>query len=804
MRFSEAWLREWVNPKISRQQLLQQLTMAGLEVDSYETLGHTTEGLIIVKILAVNPHPNADRLQICTVLLQENQTLNIVCGASNVAVGKKAVLAQTGTRLGPKKILIKPSTIRGISSAGMLVSLEELGLTTKTDTNSNNTGILILPENAPVGESFVEYAKLNDTIIEIDLTPNRGDCLSLIGLAREVSALNSLPFAYPHYQAVATTHQQQKTVEVDDPKSCPVYLGCVIKDNDLSAQTPFWMQEKLRRSAIRPISPIVDVTNYVLLELGQPLHAFDLQKLQGNIRVRWAQEAETLVLLDDKNINLKANTLVIADDRGPIALAGIMGGLDTSVCPKTQDIFLECAFFTPTAIAGRARQYGLHTDTSHRFERGVDPELQSRALARALELLCEITKGQAGPIIECKQQKYKPNQVSIELKWTTIEDVLGLKIEPEFIKQKLTLLGNEITEHADGLHVIPPSHRFDLALENDLIEEIARLYGYDRLPSQLPLLQATAPKLPENKLTNSYIKRVMANLGYQEAITYSFIDQDSQTWLSPQMKTLTLKNPISKELSVMRSSLWPGLLKCCLYNKYHQRDKIKLFEIGQVFYFEERELKQSERLSGVRHGWASRESWCQEDRTVDFFDLKGDIEELLEQCGQNCSTTANNINFVAGQHPALHPGQSAQIRKNDIFLGWMGALHPSILKKLGLSGKTFVFELTLDGVRQSNVPVFKGLSRFPEVRRDIAIVLDHTITSDQVAKEAKEIIGDLLKTVTVFDVYKGSGIAKGGKSLALGIRLQSASKTLKEADVNQLMEALVQRLKSRFNAVLRE
>lgn len=792
MKFSEAWLRECVKTDIDQKTLLAKLTMAGLEVDGVEPVCRASGPYTIGLVTQVAPHPDADRLRVCTVDVGEAQALSIVCGAANVAEGERVIVARVGATTA-QDLKIKPSKIRGVDSAGMLVAAEELGLAEHSD------GLWLLPESAPVGQDFLQWLQLDDTAIEVDLTPNRGDCLSVLGISREVAALTGAEHVMPDIQGWVAEHDAVQSVKVEDTEGCPSYRGCVVKGVDPLAPTPLWMQERLRRSGVRPLQFLVDVTNYVLLELGQPLHAFDANKLEGDVCVRQADADESLVLLDEKEVSLNPGTLVIADARGPIALAGVMGGASTAVDEQTTDVFLECAYFSPLAIVGRARQYGLHTDASQRFERGVDPQLQERALQRVVALLVEHAGGRPGPEIVVSTPAALPVRAAIKLLAKTVEQVLDLQLPGEVIVEKLGRLGCTLEVVEGGWMVTPPSHRFDLAIEADLVEEVARLVGYDNLPARLPELRANPLLQSEATVSKVMVQRVLADLGMQEVITYSFVSEDLQALVDPDCQPLRLQNPISADMSDMRTSLWPGLLRAALYNQNRRQSQICLFEVGQVFRGSlDGALNQGVCVAGLWCGDAVPEQWGAKRRLVDFYDLKGLLEQFLSVCGHG------RVRFTPEFHPALHPGQSALLQLPGGGAGWAGRVHPVIEKKLGFDNAVYVFELPLEVVTAVNLPCFQAVSRFPAVRRDLAVVVEEKISAEAVCDVVRLACSDLLKHVTVFDVFRGGSVAEGHKSLALALTLQSADRTLDDLAVNACVERAVAQLGADLNASLRE
>ncbi len=791
MQFSEQWLREWVNPELSTTELVEQLTMAGLEVDGVEPAAPAFTNVLVGQILSREQHPDADKLGVCQVDVGEQEPLSIVCGAANAVPGMKVPVAVVGAVL-PGDFKIKKAKLRGVPSFGMLCAEQELGLAEESD------GLWALPEDAPVGKDIRDYLALDDQIIEVDLTPNRGDCLGMLGLAREVAALNDLTFTAPTVTAVSPAIDDVLTVSVQEPASCPRYLGRVIRRVDMQAKTPDWMVEKLRRGGVRSIDPVVDVTNFVLQELGQPMHAFDLGKLSGAIDVRKANPSEKLTLLDGQEIELQDDTLVIADKNAPLAIAGIMGGLDSAVTAATQDILLECAFFAPIAIAGKARNYGLHTDSSHRFERGVDYQLQHKAMERATWLLLDIAGGEAGPVTEVVSENDLPNQSAIELRQQKVEQLLGVSLTETVIEKILNQLGLETTANGAGQWLVSvPSFRFDISIEADLIEELGRVYGYNRLPTVMPKMNFSIEQDDEAQTGIDALRERLVTLGYQEAISYSFVEPSLQNMLEPDVAPMRLLNPISEDLSVMRTSLWAGLLQAAAYNKKRQQSRIRLFETGLRFVPEGDRLKQEPMVAGLLYGSLSSESWSGESGEVDFFDVKGDVEALL---GLTAGATTR---FVPAQHSALHPGQSAKIWQGEALLGWLGQLHPQHQKQLGL-GACYLFELKLDQLLQGIVPAFAPLSRFPEVRRDIAVLVDEACMAEQVVTCIKANAGEFLTEVVLFDLYQGDNLPKDKKSLALGLTFQHPSRTLTEEDINTAMDVVILELKQQVNGVLRD
>ncbi|MEX5573659.1 phenylalanine--tRNA ligase subunit beta [Pseudomonas lijiangensis] len=792
MKFSEQWLRGWVSPQVSRDELVARLSMAGLEVDSVTLAAGIFTGVVVGEVLSTEQHPDADKLRVCQVS-NGSETLQVVCGAPNVRPGLKIPFAMIGAEL-PGDFKIKKAKLRGVESNGMLCSAAELQL------GEGNDGLMELAADAPVGQDIRVYLELDDASIEVDLTPNRGDCLSVAGLAREVGALYAAEVTRPHVAPVAAVHDEVRPVELLAPAACPRYLGRVIRNVDLSRPTPLWMVERLRRSDVRSIDAAVDITNYVMLELGQPLHAFDLAEINGGIRVRMAEEGEKLVLLDGQEVSLRADTLVIADHQRALAIAGIMGGEHSGVTTKTRDIFLESAFFDTISVAGKARSYGLHTDASHRYERGVDWQLAREAMERATGLLLEITGGEAGPVIEAVSEQHLPSIASVTLRASRVEQMLGLVIENAEIERLLTALGLKLSSETAGQWLVEvPSHRFDISLEVDLIEELARLYGYNHLPVRYPQARLAPQAKAEARGDLPELRRLLVARGYQEAITYSFIDPKLFELFSPGVQPLLLANPISNDMAAMRSSLWPGLVKALQHNLNRQQDRVRMFESGLRFVGQLDGLKQEPMLAGVVCGSRLPEGWAQGRDAVDFFDVKADVEAVLGFAG-----ALGEFTFSAGQHPALHPGQTARIERDGREVGFLGAIHPELVKTLGLDRPVFVFELVLGEVATGRLPKFHELSRFPEVRRDLALLADRDVNASAVLDVIRENAGEWLTDLRLFDVYQGKGIDPHRKSLAVGLTWQHPSRTLTDDEVNATTLAILNSLEERLNVTLRK
>lgn len=795
MIFSEQWVREWVDPAVDRNQLVHLLTMAGLEVDAVTPVAGAFEGVVVAEVVAVEPHPDAEKLRVCRVNDGES-THQVVCGAPNVVSGMKAPFARVGASLragsDDKAVTIKAARLRGVESAGMLCSAEELGLAESSD------GLLVLSPDLPLGQDLRVALALNDVSIELGLTPNRGDCLGIQGLAREIGVLTRTEVTPPVCAPVRATLTDSLPVTIVANAACPRYLGRVIRGINPEAETPLWMRERLRRSGLRCIAPVVDVTNYVLLELGQPMHAFDCAKLTGGITVRFASEGEGLELLDGQTVSLTANTLVIADTEGAVAMAGIMGGMQTSVTTDTRDVFLECASFAPLAIAGRARHYGMHTDASHRYERGVDHGLQERAMERATALLIQIVGGEAGPVTSAVGDI--PLSPKVTLRFASIDRVLGIEIDRSEVTDILSRLGMEIQhEDAQGITVQAPTFRFDIEREVDLIEELARVHGYDRLPRGRGLA-ATPPQTgSESVVSPLRLKRHLVSLGYQEVITYSFIDPKlCAAVCSPDVAPITLENPISADMAVMRPSLLPGLLQAVQYNQHRQQTRLRIFEVGQIFLRDNQETNQPTYLGGVLTGSRHPALWSLGREGTDFYDLKGDVESLLALVGD-----VEDFEFApVAVHP-YHPGQCARISRGGKPVGVMGALHPSVCRALGFSSPIFAFELHVTGLSMRSLPVASDLSRYPEVARDLAFVVETAVPAAALEASVRQTAGEHLTSLRIFDVFQGDAVGVGKKSIAMGLTWQHPSRTLGDDEISAIIAKCVKALEEQFNAKLR-
>lgn len=802
MIFSEHWLREWVDPELETAQLIDELTMAGLEVNGCSAVARNFCGIVVALVESAKAHPNADKLSLCSVTNGE-ESFQVVCGAANVRAGIKVPFALPGAEIfekaDSKPLKIKKAKIRGLESNGMLCSAEELGLAESSE------GILELSQEAVVGTDVREVLGLDDVSIELDLTPNRGDCLGMLGLAREVGVISRKDVAKPEVSAATVSIEEERGISITARDACAGYLGRVIRNINLNAESPFWMQEKLRRGGLRSIDPIVDVTNYVLLELGQPMHAFDLSKLEGQIDVRFAGENEKLVLLDGKEVNLTSDTLLIADAKKALAMAGIMGGLSTAVSNTTKDIFLECAFFAPLAVAGKARSYGMHTDASHRYERGVDYNLQRTAMERATQLLLDIVGGEVGPITEATGNL--PKACEVRLNYSSIRNLLGIEIEKDEVKDILRRLGFELlVDDGQGITVAVPSFRFDVSIEADLIEELARIYGYNRLPQTRGLGNQSLSSKSESHPSLACIRQQLVALGYQEVVTYSFIEPGLAQTLFPEQQSVALQNPISADMSVMRTSILPALLNTLKYNENRQQERVRIFETGLVFaqkgqqgQQKGQEIEQKLVISGLVSGNKYPVSWNINNELSDFYDLKGDIETLLAP-----GLAPDSYTFVPTSYACFHSGQCARVEKEGVEVGHIGALHPAIQRKLGISNNCYMFELALSPLQARLLPSASQLSKFPEVSRDLSIVIDRKTSSASILDNVRENAGEFLSNLRIFDVYQGDAVTKEEKSIALGLTWQHPSRTLSEDDINSIISKCVNGLQDKFNANLRD
>jgi len=792
MKISEAWLREWVNPEFDSAALAHRLTMLGLEVDSVEAVAGPLENVVVGKVLDVTPHPKADRLSLCRVNVGKADSLAIVCGAANVRAGALYPTALVGARL-PGGLEILRSEIRGEMSDGMLCSAAELNLAESAD------GILELDNSTRIGVPISDALGLDDHTIDIDLTPNRADCFSVLGVARDLAAGQRIPFDEPAVPDVSGTIDDVFPVVLEDQAGCGRFVGRVIRNVDPAAETPFWMQERLRRSGVRPIQPVVDVTNFVMLELGQPLHAYDLDKLSGGIHVRRGIAAERLVLLDGQEVTIDPEILVIADDSGAIGMAGIMGGQATAVSDATRHVYLESAFFVPAVIAGRARRFGMHTDASVRFERGVDPVNQARAIQRATGLLLDIVGGNPGPLVEADSADQLPASEAIKLRRSRLSMVLGIDIPDAEVEALLRHLKMKVQPQDDGWLVAPPSARFDIEIEADLVEEVVRLYGYDRIPEIAGQFTAVLGSATESRVPMRRIRDALVARGYREVMTYSFVASAMDRALGGSSEGVALSNPISSEMDVMRQSLWPGLIESLRHNLDRQHGRVRLFESGIRFIRQDADILEKNMLAGLAAGSAEPEQWGRTPNPVDLFDIKADLEVLFGLTG-----AAQEFEFRADDSQVLRPGRTARIIRAGEKIGWIGELHPVLTRQLELAVTPVLFEVSLEPLLTARNSKFREISKFPLVRRDIALVIDRDIPVAEVEKAVRESGGPALRDTVIFDVYEGSNIETGSKSVALGLILQEASRTLMEADVDGIMRAVIDRLSRDFNATIRE
>tara|TARA_Y100000389_G_C17468116_1_gene527633 strand:- start:3344 stop:5725 length:2382 start_codon:yes stop_codon:yes gene_type:complete len=793
MKISESWLRKWIKTDFNADELGYRLTMLGHEVNEITTEGQNIEDITIVEVVSTAKHPNADKLSLCKINDGSSELIDVVCGAPNVVKGMKTAFAKPGIKL-PNGVKLNKAKIRGVMSNGMLCSANEIGLGVDAD------GIISLPKEAKIGTKLIKFLDLPDSIFDLDLTPNRGDCFSVQGIARDISALiGSDLINNSKDKNTSSTIDDTYPIELIEPNACPRFVGQVIRGIKINAKTPIWMKEQLRRSGLRSISPIVDITNYVMLELGQPLHAYDLNKLDGPVKPRMSKEGESLTLLDEKTISLNDNTLVITDDSGPIGIAGIMGGFKTAVTHQTQDIFLESAFFPQNIISGRARIYGMHTDASIRFERGVDPTGQVKAIERANELIVEITGASIGPISDKSFKELLPNRSEIYLRRNKLNKLLGIKIEDEVIEKILLGLNMKIHHASDGWKVLPPHYRFDLSIEADLVEEIARIHGYDSIPSIDYCSKNPLKVITESEIDFDTVSATLIARDYQEILTYSFVNAESNKIFSGIESELILSNPISSEMSVMRASLWPSLVNAAASNNARQQDRIRFFEISKSFHGKISKHIESIRIAGLATGLREPEQWSNNSELVDFFDIKSDVEALL-----SLSCDINNISFLPIKHPALQPGQAAEIFRGKESIGVLGKLHPKINKKYNLKRSVYLFELDAEKTLKTNVPTAKNISKFPIIRRDISVIVDEDISADNIMEVVTSSSQKLLRNINIFDVYRGPGIEVGRKSIAMGLILQETSRTLTDMDADNVVSDILKNLQNQFKAEIRD
>jgi phenylalanyl-tRNA synthetase beta chain len=793
MKFSEKWLRNWINPDANTHEIAEALTTAGLEVDDISQQTAEFSKVIIAEVVNLEPHPQADKLKIVTVNAGDNQLVQVVCGANNVSKGIKVPFAQVGAKL-PNNINIEKATLKSVDSFGMLCAGDELGLEEKS------TGLYIFEDQAPVGTDVAEFLQLNDSIIDIDLTPNRGDCLGIMGLACELGAIYDQSSSLPYTETTVSRTPDDFEVIVEDTEACPRYTCCLIRNVNINTITPSWISERLRRSGIRTIDPIVDITNYVMLEQGQPLHGYDLAKIDNNIQVRMAKDSEKLTLLDGSTIELTSDTLVIADANKALAIAGIMGGEDSGVTTATKNILLESAFFNPEAIAGKARSYGLHTESSHRFERGVDFELPQKALERATQLIIDICGGQAGAIIDKTTAEKLPSRNQITLRVDRLNKLLGTTIESSYIQTTLQRLGCSVAlaaESADTFTVIPPSWRFDITIEADLIEEIARLYGYNNIHSDTNSSRFNFSALKSANEMELTPHKLLASRGYYEVISYSFIDTKLAHICSPKTAKLELANPISKEQSIMRNSLIPGLLQTAKYNINRQQNRIRFFEIGQIFTTENNKVAGNS-FAMLVAGNELPTNWNNPTKTVNFYTLKQDITILLQ------SNNNATISYEPATHDAMHPGQCAKIIVDGTVVGYLGKIHPSVATKADISQQLFIAEINYDAITANNIVAAKPVSKYPEVKRDLAFLIDQSIIAQDVINCINSAATKKLVNCSIFDVFSSDKLAKGVKSIAINLFFQDITRTLEDAEIKADIDSIIDNMQAKLNAKLRD
>ena len=787
MNISTRWLREWVSPDVSDQELSEKLTMAGLEVDQIAPVAPPFEGLVVGHVVSCGKHPNADKLSLCEVDIGADENLQIICGAPNVRQDLKVAVATVGSVL-PNKLKIKRAKLRGVESNGMLCSESEMGI------SDSHEGIIELDSKAKIGDNVREVLDLDDQIIELDITPNRGDCFSVLGVAREACVNYNLSLPELNFKADEKGSRSFKS-SVSNPKECPKYLTRVIEGVDNNVPTPDWMAKKLLRASQQLHSPIVDITNYVLLELGQPMHAFDLSKINGNINVRSAKKNEELELLNGQRANLSEDTLVIADEKSAIAIAGVIGGMGTSTLESSSEILLEAAFFEPVALSGIARSYGLHTEASLRFERGVDFNITHQAMERATELVLEICGGTASQINETVDSKLLPKLEPIQISIEKISKVLGFDLDPSWVESKFKFLDFDFKKNKDhSWTIVPPSFRFDIRIPADIIEELARLYGYDKIPVQRLSVDANLSNAEQAKITSNELSNALVNRGYQEVITYSFISNEMHDLVDPDAKKILLQNPISDDMAVMRSSLWSGLIDTAKSNMRRGHHNSRFFELGLCFSGTD-VGGQVQKIAGIISGNRHNLQWAGADREVDFFDAKSDVEALL-------NLSKKDFKFEPADHPALQMGQTAKIMKGKSHIGWLGALSPKLQKKLSMPN-AFLFELTQSEIEQGDTPSYESFSSFQASQRDIAIVVSKEITSDELIHSIQSLKQDDLIDVNLFDVYEGEHIEQGSKSVALNLTYQSEEVTLTDEQLAEKVSKIVGHLESKFSAKLR-
>lgn len=785
MKLSENWLRTLVDPPLATQALADAITMSGVEVENVEPVAPAFDRVVVGEVLSVEKHPDADRLAVCQVNVGV-APLTIVCGAPNVKPGIKVPTALAGARLPGMEI--KKAKVRGVESNGMLCSARELGLSAEAD------GLMLLPDAAPVGVDVRELLDLDDHVLTTKPTPNRGDCLSVLGVAREVAAITGAPLAPVATEAVPPSIDDVLPIVLEAPQACPRYCGRLVRGVNAGARSPEWLVARLERSGIRAISAIVDITNYVMLELGQPLHAFNAEKIAGGIRVRFAADGEALALLNGETLKLSPDFLVIADASKALALAGIMGGAESGVESGTRDIFLESAFFDPHVIAGKSRGLGFGSESSYRFERGVDFAATRNALERATRLVLDICGGRAGPLSEASGTL--PQRAPVALRVARLERVLGVNPGAERARNILDRLGFACSEKQGVLQATPPAWRFDITIEEDLIEEVARIYGYDNIPAAVPVARSTMLPVPEARRDAASLRRLLVARDYQEVVTYSFVDRQWELDFGGNAEPVELANPIASQMAVMRSSLLAGLVNCVAFNERNKQARMRLFEIGRCFSCaDDNERTQPLRIGGVAYGDVLEEQWGVPQRAVDFYDVKADVEALLP--------ARTGVVFEPAAHPAFHPGKSAEIIHAGTPVGWIGELHPRLQQKYDLRRAPVLFELDFEQTVGGGIPTYNEISRFPPVRRDLAFVVDEEIPSHAMLQCLRSRAPAIVSEIGVFDLYRGTGLEKGKKSLAFRVLLQDTRKTLTDTEVECAISQLIQSVQQQFGAKLR-
>lgn len=784
MNFPEHWLRTFADPDLSTQGLAHVLTMAGLEVEDITPAAPVFEGVVIGHVLSVEPHPNAQKLHVCAVDVGNTNPLSIVCGAPNVSAGVKVPCARVGAKL--PGIHVGEAKLRGVPSQGMLCSAAELGI------SDDSSGLMLLDSDAPIGKDIRQVLDLDDQIFSLKLTANRGDCLSMLGVAREVSAITGVELRMPETKNVEAVLGERLEVTLSAPEACPRYAGRILRGVNAAAPTPGSIVRRLERSGVRSISAIVDLTNYVMLELGQPMHAFDLAKLDGNIDVRFARTGEMLELINGQTIDLDPDMLLICDGGGPVALAGIMGGAATAVTTQTSDVFLEAAFFSPEVVAGKWRQLGFSTDASHRFERGVDYEGVARAYERLSQLILDVCGGQAAAVNDVVASL--PTRSDVRVRVSRVEKVLGMPVSAQRIQEILERLEMQPRRSEDAFIVTPPSYRFDIAIEEDLIEEIIRIEGYEKLPATLPKAHASMRAIPERKQDMPRIHQAMIARDYQEVVTYSFVDESWEKDFGGNAAPIRLANPIAEQLSVMRTNLLGSLVDTLRFNLNRRQLRVRLFEISRVFSHKEEGFDQRRRLGAIAYGNAHSEQWGTEDRNIDFYDLRGDLESLF---------WPRTIELVAVPHPALHPGKSAQVVVDSREVGWIGELHPALRQRYEIPEAVVAFEVDFDAIAERPIPAYEAFSKYPIVRRDIAIEVSADIPVQALLTSLNKGRSSIVKDVAVFDLYRGKGIDSDKKGLAFRVLLQDTQKTLTDAGVDSAVADLRQILEREHGAKLR-